>query len=90
MNQDTYNLRLRLEDRGDGQAQSEYDLKIDTARNYLTVKDVVSHACACADSELFLPFTVCKICPAGNVAFVSVNAGDPVTVEAITGSADDV
>ena len=41
MDQDTYNLRVRLEDRGDGQAQSEYDLKIDTARNYLTIKDVV-------------------------------------------------
>ena len=41
MDQDTYNLRVRLEDRGDGQAQSEYDLKIDTARNYLVIKDVV-------------------------------------------------
>lgn len=41
MDQDTYNLRVRLEDRGEGQAQSEYDLKVDTARNYLTVKDVV-------------------------------------------------
>ena len=41
MDQDNYNLRVRLEDRGEGQAQSEYDLKIDTARNYLTVKDVV-------------------------------------------------
>ena len=41
MDQDTYNLRLRLEDRGDGQAQSEYNLKIDTARNYIVVKDVV-------------------------------------------------
>ena len=41
MDQDTYNLRIRLEDRGEGQAQSEYSLKIDTARNYLVVKDVV-------------------------------------------------